>query len=98
MNQEYTIIIRKTEHSYIALCMEMNICSMGETLKETKQNLKDAIALYLEDVESNPETILEPISIHEFIEFLKDTELENQPENSNNYFKTFEINSLPAYV
>lgn len=98
MKQEYTIIIRKAEACFIALCIELNVCSTGETPQDAKRNIENAINLFLEDIKANPETIVEPISIEEFIDFIKDSEEDSQLNDNKDIFKSFEINSLPAYA
>lgn len=89
MNEKYTIIIRKTDDSYIALCMELNICSTGDTLSEVNKNIREAIDVYLEDIMISPNTITEAISINDFIEFLKDTEPENSEDKINDHIKFY---------
>lgn len=99
MDKEYTVIIRKTNLSYIAICLELNISSTGDTIEEVEHNLKNAMDIYLEDLSENPKTIVEPISIKDFTEFLKDTESEDEQQKYNmKFFKTFEINNLPVYA
>ena len=46
---KFTGIIRKEGKWYVAWCPELDIASQGETLEKAIKNLKEAIALYLED-------------------------------------------------
>jgi predicted RNase H-like HicB family nuclease len=96
MNSKYTAIIRKSNLSYLAICLELNISSCGDTLAEVEKNLKDSIELYLEDIKNYPETIVEPISIKELTEFLNDTEPEWYSSDSDikQLFKPFEVNEV----
>lgn len=47
---ELHILIEKEEDLYSALCLELNIASQGKTVEEAKENIKEAVELYLEDV------------------------------------------------
>ena len=49
MNFKGTIIIRKEEEWFVAICLENNIASQGKTIDEATENLKEAIALFYED-------------------------------------------------
>jgi predicted RNase H-like HicB family nuclease len=56
--------------------MPGNQChSRDNDLAEVEKNLRTTIDLYLEDIKEHPETVSSPISMEEFIEFLRDTEL-----------------------
>ena len=41
--------IRKGEKYYVAECLEIGVVTQGETLDKTIANLKEAVALHLED-------------------------------------------------
>lgn len=41
--------IRKGEKYYVAECLEIAVVTQGKTLDETIANLKEAVALHLED-------------------------------------------------
>ena len=43
-----TIIIRKGERQYLALCPELDVVSQGYTIEEAMNNIKEAIGLYIE--------------------------------------------------
>ena len=53
MNKSYTIIIEKEDDMYVALCIELDIASQGNTIFEAKENLKQAIELFIETADSN---------------------------------------------
>ncbi|HLD98494.1 MAG TPA: type II toxin-antitoxin system HicB family antitoxin [Candidatus Nanoarchaeia archaeon] len=43
-----TVIIKKGEKQYVALCPELNVVSQGYTIEEAIANLKEAIELHIE--------------------------------------------------
>ena len=45
-----TAIIRKGETHYIGECVEIDVVTQGPTIEETLKNLKEAVALYFENV------------------------------------------------
>jgi predicted RNase H-like HicB family nuclease len=92
---EYTVIVRKGKFDYVAICLELNIASSGNDLSEAERNLKDAIKVYLEDINISPDTVIEPISIDELIEFLRETE---EGIEKDKPFRPFEIREVPVYV
>lgn len=49
MNHNFLTLIYKSEKYYVAECLELGVVSQGETPKEAKDNLKEAVELYLED-------------------------------------------------
>lgn len=50
----YTGILIREAAGYSALCPELDVASEGETIDEAKQNLFEAVTLYIESaVESN---------------------------------------------
>ena len=61
---------------YVAVCLELNVSAQGEDLAIVEKNLRNAIELYLEDIRENPGTVVSPISVVAFIEFVRDTEPE----------------------
>ncbi|MES0491487.1 MAG: type II toxin-antitoxin system HicB family antitoxin [Leptospirales bacterium] len=48
MPQNYTAILHKEDNVYVAHCPEIDIASQGETIEVAKENLKEAIELFLE--------------------------------------------------
>ncbi|HEY4612530.1 MAG TPA: type II toxin-antitoxin system HicB family antitoxin [Bacteroidota bacterium] len=46
---QFTAIIEREENMYVALCPELDIASQGETVEEARNNLKEAIELFLEE-------------------------------------------------
>jgi len=52
-NGSYTILFRQDGRFYVALCLELNVASQGESLEETRQNIGDAIREYLACMEED---------------------------------------------
>ena len=48
MNRYLTAIIEKEGSGYVSLCPELDIASQGDTIKEAKDNLKEALDLFFE--------------------------------------------------
>jgi predicted RNase H-like HicB family nuclease len=46
--QLFTAIIEREDDIYVALCPELDIASQGETVEEARDNLVEAIELFLE--------------------------------------------------
>lgn len=46
--QKFTAIIEKDNDAYVSFCPELDIASQGSTIEEAKQNLVEAIELFLE--------------------------------------------------
>ncbi|OHC02212.1 MAG: hypothetical protein A3H23_05385 [Planctomycetes bacterium RIFCSPLOWO2_12_FULL_40_19] len=97
--KEYTVIMRKSKLEYVAICLELNVSASGVDLADAERNLKDAIEIYLEDINEYPETVAEPITVKELIEFLRDTEPEWHGKSGDVlYFRPFEVHEVPVYV
>ena len=45
-----THIIKKENDQYVATCPEFDVSSFGETVEEANDNLREAVALYLEGI------------------------------------------------
>lgn len=48
MKQKFTTIIESEGSGYVAFCPEYDIASQGNTAEEAKQNLMEALELFLE--------------------------------------------------
>lgn len=48
MTQRFTAIIEREDDTYVALCPEFDIASQGESVAEARDNLREAIELFLE--------------------------------------------------
>lgn len=53
--QNFTAIIEKEDHMYVSLCPELDVASQGDTVKEAKANLREAVELFFEH--ASPEEI-----------------------------------------
>ena len=49
MTYKFTIIINKEQKWYVAHCVELGVVSQGKTIEVARENLKEAVELYLED-------------------------------------------------
>lgn len=43
-----TALIEREDDGYVALCPELDVASQGETVEEARQNLAEAVQLFLE--------------------------------------------------
>lgn len=99
MSQKYTAIVRKSGTEYLAVCLELNLVAQGSDLPEVEKNLRNAIESYLKEISISPETVVEPIPIQEFIEFLNDTEPEPRAESSGEFIlKPLEVHEVATYA
>ncbi|HUU31532.1 MAG TPA: type II toxin-antitoxin system HicB family antitoxin [Phycisphaerae bacterium] len=48
VRRTFTAAIHKEGDIYVALCPELDIASQGETIETARQNLREAIELFLE--------------------------------------------------
>jgi predicted RNase H-like HicB family nuclease len=52
MSYKFNILFQKDEHGYFVYCPELKGChSQGDTFEEAKENIREAIELYIEAVE-----------------------------------------------
>jgi len=97
--KHYTTIVRRSRLEYVAICLELNVSARGDDLADVEKNLRNAIELYLEDIKEHPETPVSPISIEEFIEFLRDTEPEWYKEPGEGLIlRPLEVHEVPSYA
>lgn len=47
MTRRLTAIVEREGAGYVALCPELDVASQGETVAEARDNLADALALFL---------------------------------------------------
>ncbi len=48
MQKQLTAIIERDGDGYVALCPEFDIASQGDTIEEARDNLREALELFLE--------------------------------------------------
>ena len=71
MPKQYTGIIKKDGIFYVALCLELNVASQGESIAEAKQMLEEACDEYLSYMrDERLETEIQPVSPDLLREFL----------------------------
>jgi hypothetical protein len=46
--QQFTAIIEGEGNGYVSLCLELDIASQGDTIEQARDNLKEAIELFLQ--------------------------------------------------
>lgn len=57
----FTCVLLQDESSISALCLEVDIASEGNTVAEAKNNLMEAVSLYIESAIENNLPILRPV-------------------------------------
>ena len=48
MKRQLTAIIEREGDGYVSLCTELDIASQGDTIKQARENLKEALELFFE--------------------------------------------------
>ena len=48
MTRQLTAIIEREDDGYVALCPELDVASQGTTVSDARENLKEALELFLE--------------------------------------------------
>ena len=48
MNYQLTAVIEKEGNGYVALCPEVDVASQGDTIELARENLREAVKLFLE--------------------------------------------------
>ena len=51
-HRQFTAIIQREEDGFVALCPELDVASQGDTLKQARANLAEAVGLFLEAASS----------------------------------------------
>lgn len=51
--RQFTAIIERESDGYVALCPELDVASQGDTVEEARNNLVEAIELFLEVASPN---------------------------------------------
>ena len=46
--KQFTAIIEREGDGFVALCPELDVASQGDTIEEARQNLQEAVELFLE--------------------------------------------------
>jgi predicted RNase H-like HicB family nuclease len=69
--QKFTAIIGREDDGYVSLCPELDIASQGSTKEEAKENLVEAIELFLEV--ANPTEVAKRLQKETFVTQLEVT-------------------------
>jgi predicted RNase H-like HicB family nuclease len=48
MTRQLTAIIEREDDGYVSLCPELDIASQGDNVSEARENLREALELFLE--------------------------------------------------
>ena len=48
MTRHLTAIIEREGDGYVALCPELDVASQGDTIEESRKNLREAVELFFE--------------------------------------------------
>ena len=48
MIRQLTTIVEREDYGYVALCPELDVASQGTTVSDARENLKEALELFLE--------------------------------------------------
>jgi len=57
MQRQLTAVIEREQDGYVALCLELDIASQGDTVEEARTNLREALELFFET--ASPEEVVE---------------------------------------
>ena len=66
----YTLVLRKSEVYWVALCLENGLVGQGNTKEEAVEKLKEAIISFDEVRKSETDIYTAPLSVKELHEFL----------------------------
>lgn len=47
---DFTVVVKKGEKQFVALCPELDVVSQGYTVEEAIENLKEACELHIEEM------------------------------------------------
>jgi len=68
-HRRYTIVVERAEGNYCAYAPDLpGVVAAGDTVEETEQLMREAIALYLEELRAAGEPIPEPTSVARTVE------------------------------
>lgn len=76
----FTGIIIREDKGYSSLCLDLDIASQRETIKEAKDNLIEAVTLYIETAIENNLPLLRPVP-------KEDNPLDTRPNDVVDIFK-----------
>jgi len=92
MPKRYTGIIKKDGKFYVALCLELNLASQGESIAEAKQMLEEACEEYLSYMrDEGLEDEIRPVSLEILREFLLEDVEVVRPTSDWTYSETISM-------
>ncbi len=65
MQKQLTAIIEREGNGYVSLCPEVDIASQGDTIEETRDNLREALELFFES--TSPDEITQRLREEVFV-------------------------------
>ncbi|MGB2841654.1 MAG: type II toxin-antitoxin system HicB family antitoxin [Halobacteriota archaeon] len=96
MNMRLTGIIKKVGNYYVALCLELNVSSQGESIEEARRMLQEACEEYLSYIkEKKLEDEIRPAPVEVLREFLIENVEHVRPSHDWVYSEniTFEVSA-----
>lgn len=66
----YTVVLRRSNHHWVALCLENGLVGQGETKEGAVDKLKEAIISFEEVRKEEKDVYSAPVSVKELHEFL----------------------------
>jgi predicted RNase H-like HicB family nuclease len=54
--QQLTALIEREGNGYVALCPELDVASQGDTVESARDNLREAVELFLETADQSETT------------------------------------------
>jgi len=94
---QLTGIIKKVGKFYVALCLELNVSSQGESIEEARRMLQEACEEYLTYIkEKKLKDEIRPASLEELREFLIEDVEHVRPSHDWVYSEsiTFEVSAI----
>ncbi|MEE9591845.1 MAG: type II toxin-antitoxin system HicB family antitoxin [Thermodesulfobacteriota bacterium] len=49
---DYTVVVWKEKEGYVSKCPELGVASAGDSVSQAVENLKEAVALYIDNAEA----------------------------------------------
>jgi predicted RNase H-like HicB family nuclease len=68
-HRQFTALIEREDEGYVALCPEVDVASQGDTVEEARNNLAEAVELFLETADA--EEVQERLHSEVFVTHLR---------------------------
>ena len=96
--KQLTGLIKKVGKHYVALCLEFNVASQGESMEEARKMLQEACEEYLSYIkEKHLEKEVKPTPLETLREFLVEKTESIRPSSEWSYSENISF-QIPAYV